>query len=391
MYAISSNFQAAIRGPHVRTVTADVYYAGAYQQTLPVVDGTINVDRTQNTSRQGTVTIGNPLLFPTYVTSPLAPYAVELHLNYTVVYPTGLTETCPLGVFPILDVYAEQATGAMPVVDLSDRSMLVQGYPFYTPYDASGTQYAALINKFVQDAFPATTITVTYAASISSAATTTYVPGGTTFSSDRWSAVQSLCNAIGAEAYFDVTGNVQVVPIPSMTQAGLAGYNPVWNFNAGSGGVLVTAKRMVSRAGVYNAVFATGGSSGGNSASPTAFVSDNDPRSPTYFGPAGQLTPDPQCKFGPQVLQWSNTLITDGTTLTAAAQAQLNNYLGLARNLNFTAVPNPALERGDIVKATYSASSYELHVLDSISIPLGPSGQFTGQTRSLTYQLTAGS
>lgn len=366
-----------------------MYFNQTYVTTTTVVDGSINVDRTQSVRRQGVLTVGDPLFFPTFATSPLAPYGAELHVGYQVTYPGGAQETCPLGVFVIRDVYEEQSTGGLPVVDFRDRSSIVSSYPFLTPYDASGVQLQALVQRLVQAALPY--VTVTYAPALLTPAATTYVTGGTTFSSDRWSAVQSLCGMIGAEAYFDVFGNVQVVPIPALTQAALAAATPVWNFNAGPGGVLITAKRTVTRDGVYNAVYGTGGTTGSAGATVTAFASDNDPRSPTYYGPIGQLAPDPASNFGPQVLQYSNSMISTTAALQTAVNAQLQNYLGLARNLNYTALPNPALEAGDIVRATYSPSSYELHVADSFVVPLGPSASFTGQTRTATYQLSAGS
>lgn len=388
MYPVSASFLQAIRYSHVRSIVADVYFGGAFVVSVPVIDGSINVDRTQATRRQGSITVGDPLLFPTFATSALAPYGAEIKLYYVVTFPSGVTERCPLGVFPIRDIYEEQATGGMPVVDLRDRSSYVASYPFFTPYDASGVQAMAAINKMISVAVP--DATVTYDPSISAAATALYLTGGTTFSSDRWSAVQSIAAAFGAEAYFDVTGNVRVVPIPALTQAALLTATPVWTFDAGSGGVLVTAKRTVSRDNVYNAVYGTGGSTGSSSPAVWAFASDNDPRSPTYYGPAGQLAPSATSNFRAQVLPYNNTLITTSGAMQTAVNAQLQNYLGLARSLNFTAIPAPMLEAGDVVKATYSSTSFELHVLDNFVIPCGPGSSFTGQTRTVSYQLSAG-
>jgi hypothetical protein len=389
VYAVSSNFLAAIRGSHVRSITADIYFNRTYQTTVPVVDGSINVDRNQVCRRSGMLTLGNPLVFPTYVTSPLAPYGAELHVNYNLTYPTGIVEVCPLGVLRVKDVYEEQSTGGMPVVDFQDRSAAVAAYPFVTPYDATGIQLFAVVNLFIAQAVPWASVNWS-AGALAAGAATTFIPGGMAFSADRWSAVLSCLALIGCEAYFDVLGVCQVVVTPSLTQAGLSGYSPVWNFNTGAGGVLITAKRTVSRAGVYNAVFVTGGASGSAGAAPTAFASDNDTRSPTYYGPLNQLAPDPASNFGPQVYQYSNTLLTTAAQCQVAANTQLANYLGLARTLNFTSVPNPALEAGDIVQATYSSTSYEMHVIDSFVVPLGPSYQATGTTRTLSYQLTGG-
>jgi hypothetical protein len=398
MQPVSSRFLAALRGPYVRTVTADLYYSRALVVSgLPIVDGSITVDRTSKTRRSGSVTIGDPTFYPTFAGSPLAPYGAELNIKWGIRYPDGTTENVSLGWFRIQDVSQEtapsQSNGGLPVVDFFDRSQAVDDAGFLDPIDRGGVRVTSLLTHLIQDVVP-------YAAvSISSGLVDGTVPGGVTFDGSRWDAVTACAGYLLADAYFDVTGNLAVVPVPSLTQSTPTSA-AVWTMDAStpaavaaggsSTGVLVSAKRSVSRAGVYNAVSAYGATTG-SAAPPTGYAVDTDPRSPTYFGPSPNYgNPASNSAFGAQTYRYSNNLLTTNAQCQAAAQTQLSNFLGLARSLSFVTCPNPALEAGDIVQVVYPDGKKELHLLDSFTIPLGPSAQFSGTTRTLTYQLSGG-
>jgi hypothetical protein len=70
-----------------------------------------------------------------------------------------------------------------------------------------------------------------------------------------------------------------------------------------------------------------------------------------------------------------------------AARGRLNNSLGLQSSLDLTTVPNPALDAGDCIEVEYPNGLHERHIIDSLSIPLDPGGQFTVKTRSTTERL----
>lgn len=90
MQAVSSRFLQAIRGPYRAITTMDVYYGQSLVTAgVPIVDGSITVDRTSKTRRSGNATIGDPTFWPTFAGSPLAPYGAELHIQQGISYPDG--------------------------------------------------------------------------------------------------------------------------------------------------------------------------------------------------------------------------------------------------------------------------------------------------------------
>jgi hypothetical protein len=500
---LSASYATAVRESHKITARADVWYGGHYVQSLPIVSGTIQVDRTAQNCRSGTCTIGDPSFFPTYITSPISPFGTELRIFSGLVYGSGSTEWVPVGVFTIEDVSAEDSTGGLPVIDFFDRSKIIQRAQFFYPHDRSGWDVKYLTTRLINDVCPQAKVifdpSITY---------TKNLPGGTIFTEDRWAAVQSCCALLGAEGRFGWDGNFYVLPIPSLLGSvgpdptnvaagapvtassvfnssfpaaaavdgsfstrwssiayvdpqwiyvdlgspqalaqvvlawdykayasnyliqisndlvtwttiytngtGKGGYetinvtgtgryvrmfgqqraNPswrgyslvefkiyltggvpsqppaVWNFNSGPGGVLVSAKRGVARTGVANFISVTGKSNGLNQ-TPVGYAWDSDSRSPTFWGltqNSGELQPS---LFGSNVVNLSNDLLTTSAECTSYAASQLGHYLGMARSLDFTAVPNPALDAGDVVTVIYKNGTREFHIMDSFQLPLG--------------------
>ncbi|MGI5245412.1 DUF5047 domain-containing protein [Dactylosporangium sp. CA-139066] len=375
----------ALRQSQVVKTTVDVWFNGSYVATLPVTSGSVTIDRTAATRRQCSITIGDPDFVPTYANSPLAPYGAELRLFQGVTYMDGSDEQVPLGVFRIEEVKWDEATGSLPTVAAFDRSKAVADANFLMPADMSGRSAMFAIKQAVNDVIDCDVL-------FDPTLKDYTLPGGSVFDSDRWGAVQTMANGMGAEAYFDVYGNLVVTAIPSLTQS-TPQSAAVWTVDAGENGVLVSAARGVTRSGVYNAVAAQGVSTDGNGAPPMGFAADTDSRSPTYWGPASALPYGPYVRtpFGQVVYRYTNNLLTTPEMCTTAAIGQLANFLGLARSLDFTCVPNPALDAGDIVLVKYLSGQSELHLLDKINLPLGPGGTFGGSTRTLTYQSSGGS
>lgn len=385
MYPISDKLAKALRQSYRLTMTVDVWYDNSYIATLPVSDGRVDVDRTSSTRRSVEMTIADPSFVPLYANSPLAPYGAELKVWSGVRYMDGSEELIPLGVFRIEDVDWDEATGAFPEVKGYDRSKRVIDAKFLMPYDASGRSAFAVITALVTDVVDCDVL-------IDPLLRDYALPGGSVFDSERWDSVQTICAGMGAEAYFDVFGNLVVTTIPAITQDTPHG-SAVWTVDHGPTGVLVSAQRGVTRTGVYNAVAATGVTADTEGAPPVGFAADTDPRSPTYWGPAsalpyGPFTPTP---FGQAVMRYSNNLLTDSQQCETAARGQLANSLGLARSLDFRCVPNPALDGGDLILVEYPNDQSELHLIDKLAIPLGPGNDFGGSTRTLTYQSSGGS
>ena len=384
MYPISDKLAAALRRSFRLKCTVEVWYDGNPVATLPVNDGSVTVDRTSSTRRSIDLTIASPDFVPLYVNSPLAPYGAELRVFSGIVFMDGSDEQVPLGVFRIESVDWEEESGSFPLVKGYDRSKGVIDAKFLMPYDASGRSAFAVLSSLVTDVVNCDVL-------IDPALRDYVMPGGSVFDSERWDAVQSICAGMGAEAYFDVYGNLVVTAIPSIAQD-TPHATAVWSVNHGPDGVLVSAQRGITRTGVYNAVAATGSATDSDQAPPIGFAADTDPRSPTYWGPATALPYGPYAPtpFGQAVMRYSNNLLTTTSQCETAARGQLANSLGLARSLSFGCVPNPALDAGDLILVEYLSAQSELHLIDTLEIPLA-GGDFGGTTRTLTYQSSGGS
>lgn len=385
MYPISDKLAEALRKSFRLKTTVDVWYDGNYVATLPVGDGRVEIDRTADTRRNIDMVVADPSFVPLYANSPLAPYGAELRVFAGIQFQDGSDEQIPLGVFRIESVDWDEATGAFPTVKGYDRSKAVIDAKFLMPYDASGRSAMAVMTALVTDVVECDVL-------MDPALRDYALPGGSVFDSERWDAVQSIAAGMGAEPFFDVYGNLVVTAIPSITQATAHG-SAVWTVDYGDNGVLVSAQRGVTRTGVYNAVAATGVSADAEGAPPIGFAADTDPRSPTFWGPAsalpyGPYTPTP---FGQAVYRYTNNLLTDTPQCETAARGQLANFLGLARSLSFTCVPNYALDGGDLILVSYPSGQTELHLIDKLGVPLGPGNDFGGSTRTLTYQSSGGS
>lgn len=399
MYPVTDKFLAAVRDSHAPATYVDIWYNGAVTKAgIRVVSGSITVDRTQNIRRTCSVVLGDPTLFPTYVQSPLSPFGAEAHIYQGITYMDGTTEVVPLGIFSLETVTYEesvtQSNGGLPQFTGMDRSQVLARETFLTPVDYSGWTTFEAITKLVSTALPNVTV------NIDPSLINPVLPGGTTFSAARLDAIQSLAAGIGAEAYFDVDGVFQVIPIAVLTQANLAGglRNPAWTVDASTAaaqanggsakGVLVEAARGISRTDAYNGI-AVYGTSSTSSTQAFGVALDTDPRSPTYWG--GPYMSSPPGPYGHVTTTLQISSVTTDQQATIAATAALQDSLGLARTLAFTCAPNPALEAGDFLKLVYPGGTYELHLLDSFQVPLSlTTGTMTGNTRTCSYQKSAG-
>jgi len=382
MFPVSKTFLDAIRaGSYQFVAVADVFFNGVFAVSLPIESGSVEVDRTATIRRSCNITVADQKFVPTYVNSPLAPYGAEIRIRAGIQYLNTTQELCSLGTFRVQEVTWDEAGGSLPSVIGLDRSKTLEDAKFLVPRDLSGQGAQSAIQALVSEVG---SWSVLFDTSLSDVT----IPGGSVFDSERLTTVQNLCSALGADGYFDVYGNFVVQATPGLKHTNTSG-DAVWTIDAGPTGVLVSAGRGVSRSGVYNAVAIQGTSTA--TAAPMGYAADTDSRSPTYWGPATALPFGPfvTTPFGQVVLRETNSLLTTAQQCTVAAQARLNDVLGLARSLDFKTLVNPALQEGDIINVVYLDGTSELHLVDKLHIPLGQ-GEFTGSTRTLTYQFSAG-
>jgi hypothetical protein len=177
--------------------------------------------------------------------------------------------------------------------------------------------------------------------------------------------------SLGKIWYWNHRGELTIKAVPSLG-------TPVLDVMSGTGGVLVSARRKLTRDRVYNAVVASGEATDSATPPVRGVAVDANPLSPTYY----------LGRFGPVPRFYSSSFLTTQAQAVSAAQALLMRSIGLPYSVDFTAVPNPALEPWDPVRVRPGDDqAAETHVIESLNIPLVQSGDFTAATREQTVVL----
>jgi len=382
MLSVSAGFLSALAAPHQVTVRADVDKGGVRLYSgLPVTGGAIEVDSSSITRRRLNLELAPRRPISTYVDAPTLPrnpgdplghYGQEIALSWGLTYSGGLTEWLPVGVFRIEDVSGSLLGDGPVQVSGVSREAFVADARFTAPYTASSPSAQSLIGTLIHEVLPGVEV-------ISSATMDRRVPR-TTWDEDRWGAIADLATSIAAVVYADPWGRFVIADAPTLATP------PVWRVTAGPGGVLVGAASAASRAGVYNALVVRGESPSSDAAPVQGSAYDLTAGSPTRWGDPGTGA------FGMVPAFLSIPTVTTAEQAVAVARANLAKYVGAASTLDVSAVPNAALEAGDVVEvipdAGDPAGSVHRHVVDAFTLPLVAGGDFPMKTRdvgAITY------
>lgn len=369
MYSpLSINFQRRVRESGVRKTVADVYYDGHPVATdLAVSDGNIRVDLEGQIRRSGNVTIADLGFVPT-LSKTLSPQGTEILIRKGVVYPNGTEELVPLGVFQ-LEITEWGELDRAPKLQVYDRAKSMSQSGLSSIVSRSGYGAQAVVIEFLEWFYP--NLAPISNVSLFAPGLTDYVlPGGHTFEQgDYWSAIQELCRNMGGDLHFDVSGQPRCTLIEPLDSQRV----PVETIDAGESGVLVDATHSYSREGVYNAVSVVGAAQE-DGITPSAVAYNLDGSSPLRYGGP----------FGKVIQSVSDTSLTTAAQCYTRARTELERYTGLSYSLDFSAIPNPALDVGDFVKFVYPDGTAEIHQLATLSIPLGK-GAFTGTSKGAFF------
>lgn len=362
MLTRSSRWDSHIIASHTAIITADVLYAGvAIVEGLAVAAGGVVLDRTAAIRGRCSVDLAEPALIPNGAGDPLSPFGYELQLRRGITYTDGTNELMPLGVFGIQRSKAD-GVELLSSIDGLDRAQKVADARMEDDYAiASGTNYATAIQALLAFALP--TLTFSFA---STPHTTPALVVAT--QEDPWAKALDMAKAIGCELFMDGNGVCVLRPEPS------ASTTPSWIVAEGANGVLVSASISLDRAPACNRVIASG-TNMGNVAQYTGTATDNTPNSPTYyFGP-----------FGKKPRFYSSPLLASTAQCESAAAGILAGNIGVAKSVDFSAVPNPAVEPGDSVQIVHSSLGLdEIHIIDRLTIPLTARGAMTADTRQVS-------
>lgn len=356
MYPVSSDFGQALRESHAAIVQVDAYLSGSLiAEDVPISGGSVSVASGSGVRRTLDVTIADRDLWGTLDT-----IGVELRAYRGIRYPSGDRELVPLGVFSLdQQSISVGPTGGIEVRSAPDRWARVQRAQFETPTSSISTaRITSEISRLVTGAVSGITVTTT--------ATSTALAGPLVWEQDRAQAAADLATAIGAEVYFDVAGNLVIEDAP------LLGQTPVWTVDASASGVLLSGERVRDRQRTYNVVVAYPSNLNGTAPYAPQIAADTDPTSRTYVnGPFGRVP-----------YRYTSPAMTTSAQALAAAKALLNRVKAVNAQLSLEAVVHPGLDRGDVITVLTPDGTTELHLVDSLTIPLEVGGTQQITTRS---------
>src|SRR5690554_204986 len=368
-----AQFAAIIRGSHDPVFEARVlttFQAGDDPAgvTIGIIGGDVTFDATAgvcatlNLVTEGIDDLGKSR-FPRHAADLLAPYGNEIWVRRGVDIGDRVLWV-PLGYFRIDNVEQQDSpygeisiSGQDRMAGIIDARLVVPRT--FPPHTTVAGVFATMVGEVYPDAV------------IVFDDDTGFAPIGNTltFEEDRYEPLAELANAFGKVMYWDGEGILRVESPPDESQ-------PVMEVNAGSDGVLITSARRVSREGVYNAVVARG--EGGEQTDPVFGVAvDIGPNSPTRWGG----------RFGKVPRFYSSPFIQTTSQAEDAAAQILRRQLGAPFSVNFNAVPNPALRPWHPIRIEQRDGNRELHVVQTLTIPLTADGAMTGTTREKTQVL----
>ncbi|MFH8804046.1 DUF5047 domain-containing protein [Streptomyces sp. NPDC017936] len=347
MYPVSARFLATLVESHTPVCEVALFLTDGRVEPLSVVDGSVSVDRSQQCRRTCTVTVADPALIPRTPADKLSVYGARLRIARGV-QAGEYQELVPVGVFRIDSVEGDVDEGPVTIQGKSLECVIADD-KFTAPWRSAGTAVGA-ITALIQRSIPD--------AAVTTAATVVDAPIGTrTFDveGDPWEAVRELAAAIGAEVYCDADGTFVISDLPDLLTT-----PPAWTVSVGDGGAYISAARGMNSDGVHNGVLARGENTESNTAPVSSLVVDGDPGSPTYWdGP-----------FGRRPMFYSSSTLITTAQCTAAATLKLRAAQAPNATASLTALANPALEPGDVLRVVYMDGSAELHQVHSFPVDL---------------------
>lgn len=346
MYPVSDRFLLYTNRSGRRAVVADIYYSGGLiLADAPVVDGEVSLDRRNSIRASGSLRLASDLIDWT----TLDPWGTEVHLRMGVGYPSGETEYAPLGWFRIEDYRYSEGVAVAPQIRFFDRAKLLEEAQA-TDQDFSGMLASDAIEAILDFAIP------DWDGVMHLNFEDYRLPGGTVASASLLSLLEEIAAREGADIWFDRNGEFHMEVIPEI-QPTTRISDAVYDFSVGIN--LISADRVLTRVGAYNAVYVVGTTDGAG-APVRGFAVDNKAGSlSNYGGP-----------YGRRIQRLNVPGITTPEAAQAAAEALLEKRIGLMKNTSFTALLNPALDPGDIVTLFYFDNTVELHQMNSMRFDL---------------------
>jgi hypothetical protein len=372
MYPVTQRFLDYVRKSHTIKTKIEIYDManGTILSTAEPISGEVTIDNRRSIRRQCSLEFVDKdgTLVPTNNrSSVLLPYNREVKIYRGVVYGDGTEELVPLGVFIITGVeIADNAQGVRITITGSDRSLRLTRAKFtnHDFYIEDGTAKETAIENMLRYRYP--DIKVLFPATNQ---VTTLMYPTLDQSSDPWREALKIAESAGMDLYFDENGICRMRPIPD-PDLGL----PLMTYEDGSESVLTDLSRSLSSDDTYNGVIYTG--EGTNlSIGVLGEAWDENPASPTY-----------RYTYGETPIFMSSATVLTVAEAEEAARAELRKVIGASEKITWNQLVNPAHDVYDLVKVVRSPSGVDATLmLDSVSVPLAPSGTMNAVGRSRRF------
>ena len=366
MYPTTDAFRAEVRKSHVSVARAEVWRGSQKVIELPVQDGSVTVSVSQATRRTCSVIllagIGDNSLVPSTAVDAITPFGNELRLYRGVKYADGTAETVPLGVFVMTSITFDQTPDGISIsITGVDRSVRISRNLWLGPYQVEAGPLTDALTGILQNRWPAVDLSFpTVDVDVEQQVL------GQESGSDPWKDAVYLAEIAGYDLFFDQNGVCTLQPFPSADSASV-----VATFSDTD--VLIKLARTDTTTDTYNGVVYVVESSW----LLTPFrveVWDEDPSSPTYrYGPFGEV---------PKV--FSQSAVVDTNAATAAAALLLSRGLGLAQNVSWEFIVDPAIDVNDVVLVNNPGTKTDrVMIIDQITVPLSPSVPMQATARTV--------
>jgi len=358
VYPVSDRFLTALAESHRVITSVQLFRTDGDVIDLAHTGGSVPVDRGQAIRRTCTVTSADISLIPANPTDQLAVYGARLRIARGIDFGDGTQELVPLGTFRLDEVSGDPLLGP---VTLTGKALecIVADDKFTVPYRASGSVVSAIRDLIVRSIPDADVVSFVTDALIG--------PRTWDIEGDPWAAVQEIAAVVGAECYTSGDGSFIIARLPDLLAA-----TPVWTVAAGEGGVYIKGSRGMRSAGVYNGVLARGDNTETATIATPYLATDSDTGSPTYWGGP----------YGRRPFFYTSSTLTTAAACQAAAELKLQAAKAPNASGDFSSLPNPALEPGDVLRIVHPGGMRELHQVAGFTVPLEPGGDFPISTIS---------
>lgn len=366
MRPVSEQFLRVIRGSHqvaTRVVALTSFQTGTNPTgvELSVIDGTVTFDATADVRGMLDVTVDGTNAFTRDPAGLLTPYGNELFVQRGIVYGTGTRELVSQGYYRIYSVEQDDRPDSPLRISARDRmSGIVDGRLLAPVQFLAGTSIRTVFNTLILEIYPTATITYDFNPDTDTLQTSQVAD------EDRYTFLRDLVKSRGKTMFWNYAGVLRVQDPPNPSAV-------VFDVNSGANGVLVAINRTLDRDGVYNAVVARGEAPTDQSQPVQATAIDNNVTSPTYWNG----------RFGKVPRFYQSPFITTTSQAQTAAIKILQQSIGLPYSVDFTMVPNVALEPLDPVRVTHP-DGYENHIIQTLTVPLGIGDAMRATTREQT-------